>query len=122
MLSALLLACPALVREIPGRSLEHIDPISRLSGAGRSHANGAGICPLLPCRGLGGRRRRDVQSGLLTSRFFELSRLSELSPMQGLPLLSLGNAATPLDLVAHIIQVALTPVFLLTGIATLLNV
>src|SRR3984893_19072484 len=28
----------------------------------------------------------------------------------------------PLDMVAHIIQVALTPVFLLSGIATLLNV
>jgi hypothetical protein len=42
-----------------------------------------------------------------------------------------GNAANmpgtiipnlPLDTVAHIIQVALTPVFLLSGIATLLNV
>jgi hypothetical protein len=32
------------------------------------------------------------------------------------------NPATTLDLVAHIIQVALTPVFLLSGIATLLNV
>lgn len=32
------------------------------------------------------------------------------------------SGATPLDLVAHIIQIALTPVFLLTGIATLLNV
>lgn len=29
---------------------------------------------------------------------------------------------SPLDLVAHIIQVALTPIFLLSGIATLLNV
>lgn len=29
---------------------------------------------------------------------------------------------SPLDLVAHVIQVALTPVFLLSGIATLLNV
>ena len=29
---------------------------------------------------------------------------------------------TPLDLVAHVIQVALTPIFLLWGIATLLNV
>ena len=28
----------------------------------------------------------------------------------------------PLDLVAHVIQVALTPVFLLSGVATLLNV
>src|SRR5882672_12282597 len=28
----------------------------------------------------------------------------------------------PLDLVAHVIQVALTPIFLLSGIATLLNV
>jgi hypothetical protein len=37
-------------------------------------------------------------------------------------MLDLGNAATPLDAVAHIIQVALTPVFLLTGLATLLNV
>jgi hypothetical protein len=27
-----------------------------------------------------------------------------------------------LDLVAHVIQVALTPIFLLSGIATLLNV
>jgi hypothetical protein len=32
------------------------------------------------------------------------------------------NTAAPLDTVAHIIQVALTPVFLLSGIATLLNV
>ena len=32
------------------------------------------------------------------------------------------NPLTTLDLVAHIIQVALTPVFLLSGIATLLNV
>lgn len=32
------------------------------------------------------------------------------------------NPTTTLDLVAHIIQVALTPVFLLSGIATLLNV
>jgi hypothetical protein len=30
--------------------------------------------------------------------------------------------SAPLDLVAHIIQVALTPIFLLSGIATLLNV
>jgi Protein of unknown function (DUF2721) len=33
-----------------------------------------------------------------------------------------GTGGTLLDTVAHIIQVALTPVFLLTGIATLLNV
>jgi len=32
------------------------------------------------------------------------------------------NPILPLDTVAHIIQVALTPVFLLSGIATLLNV
>ena len=32
------------------------------------------------------------------------------------------DPAAPLDLVAHIIQVALTPIFLLSGIATLLNV
>src|ERR1700752_3846229 len=32
------------------------------------------------------------------------------------------NPILPLDMVAHIIQVALTPVFLLAGIATLLNV
>ena len=32
------------------------------------------------------------------------------------------NPILPLDMVAHIIQVALTPVFLLSGIATLLNV
>src|SRR6516165_10855107 len=32
------------------------------------------------------------------------------------------NADTSLDLVAHVIQVALTPIFLLSGIATLLNV
>ncbi len=30
--------------------------------------------------------------------------------------------SSPLDVVAHVIQVALTPVFLLSGIATLLNV
>jgi hypothetical protein len=33
-----------------------------------------------------------------------------------------GNGGAVLDTVAHIIQVALTPVFLLSGIATLLNV
>ena len=32
------------------------------------------------------------------------------------------NPEAPLDLIAHIIQVALTPIFLLSGIATLLNV
>jgi hypothetical protein len=32
------------------------------------------------------------------------------------------NSDTPLDLIAHVIQVALTPIFLLSGIATLLNV
>ena len=32
------------------------------------------------------------------------------------------NEASALDTIAHIIQVALTPVFLLTGIATRLNV
>ena len=35
---------------------------------------------------------------------------------------SLLNPDAPLDLVAHVIQVALTPIFLLSGIATLLNV
>ena len=34
----------------------------------------------------------------------------------------LDNTGSDLDTVAHIIQVALTPVFLLSGIATLLNV
>src|SRR6202163_542723 len=34
----------------------------------------------------------------------------------------LDNTGSALDTVAHIIQVALTPVFLLSGIATLLNV
>jgi hypothetical protein len=33
-----------------------------------------------------------------------------------------ANGGAPLDTIAHIIQVALTPVFLLSGIATLLNV
>ena len=32
------------------------------------------------------------------------------------------NTDSALDIIAHIIQVALTPVFLLSGIATLLNV
>jgi Protein of unknown function (DUF2721) len=32
------------------------------------------------------------------------------------------DPGAPLDLIAHIIQVALTPIFLLSGIATLLNV
>jgi hypothetical protein len=32
------------------------------------------------------------------------------------------NEGSALDTIAHVIQVALTPVFLLTGIATLLNV
>ncbi|MGA7264302.1 MAG: DUF2721 domain-containing protein, partial [Stellaceae bacterium] len=32
------------------------------------------------------------------------------------------NPDSSLDLVAHVIQVALTPIFLLSGIATLLNV
>jgi hypothetical protein len=34
----------------------------------------------------------------------------------------LSTSISPLDLVTHVIQVALTPVFLLSGIATLLNV
>jgi hypothetical protein len=34
----------------------------------------------------------------------------------------LANPNSTLDLVAHVIQVALTPVFLLSGIATLMNV
>jgi hypothetical protein len=34
----------------------------------------------------------------------------------------LTTQISPLDLIAHVIQVALTPVFLLSGIATLLNV
>src|SRR5258708_23357764 len=34
----------------------------------------------------------------------------------------IDNTGSDLDTVAHIIQVALTPVFLLSGIATLLNV
>ncbi len=34
----------------------------------------------------------------------------------------LAVSTSPLDVVAHVIQVALTPVFLLSGIATLLNV
>jgi hypothetical protein len=34
----------------------------------------------------------------------------------------LSTPISPLDLVAHVIQAALTPVFLLSGIATLLNV
>ncbi len=37
-------------------------------------------------------------------------------------LFGLQNTGTPLDTIAHIIQVALTPIFLLSGIATLLNV
>ena len=39
------------------------------------------------------------------------------SKMQGLLI-----PDSSLDLVAHVIQVALTPIFLLSGIATLLNV
>ncbi len=42
--------------------------------------------------------------------------------MQGWPMLGSLSGGTPVDFVAHIIQVALTPVFLLSGIATLLNV
>jgi type IV secretory pathway VirB6-like protein len=37
-------------------------------------------------------------------------------------MLGIQNAAAAPDAVVHIIQVALTPIFLLTGIATLLNV
>ena len=37
-------------------------------------------------------------------------------------MLGIENTGSALDTVAHIIQVALTPVFLLSGIATLLNV
>jgi hypothetical protein len=40
----------------------------------------------------------------------------------GLPMFGVENDGSALDTVAHIIQVALTPVFLLSGIATLLNV
>ena len=35
---------------------------------------------------------------------------------------NLMNPVVPLDTIAHVIQVALTPIFLLSGIATLLNV
>ena len=37
-------------------------------------------------------------------------------------MLGIENTGSALDTIAHIIQVALTPVFLLSGIATLLNV
>ena len=43
-----------------------------------------------------------------------------LSPATNMP--GAITPILPLDMVAHIIQVALTPVFLLSGIATLLNV
>jgi hypothetical protein len=39
-----------------------------------------------------------------------------------LPMFGVDSTGSALDTVAHIIQVALTPVFLLSGIATLLNV
>jgi len=42
--------------------------------------------------------------------------------MQGLPIAGVFESGSPLDTIAHIIQVALTPVFLLSGIATLLSV
>src|SRR5580700_1470138 len=38
------------------------------------------------------------------------------------PMFGVEHTGTALDTIAHIIQVALTPVFLLSGIATLLNV
>src|ERR1043165_395361 len=38
------------------------------------------------------------------------------------PMFGIENTGSALDAIAHIIQVALTPVFLLSGIATLLNV
>lgn len=38
------------------------------------------------------------------------------------PMFAIDNTGLGLDTIAHIIQVALTPVFFLTGIATLLNV
>ena len=47
-------------------------------------------------------------------------RPSGAMPAANMP--STINPILPLDTVAHIIQVALTPVFLLSGIATLLNV
>ncbi len=34
----------------------------------------------------------------------------------------MNTAAPPIDLAAHVVQLALTPIFLLTGIASLLNV
>src|SRR6266403_826129 len=43
-----------------------------------------------------------------------------LSPATNMP--GIITPIIPLDMIAHIIQVALTPVFLLSGIATLLNV
>src|SRR5712692_3904710 len=39
-----------------------------------------------------------------------------------LPMFGMQDSGSALDLTAHVIQVALTPVFLLSGIATLLNV
>ncbi len=41
---------------------------------------------------------------------------------QAIDMPGLAVPTAPLDVVAHVIQVALTPVFLLSGIATLLNV
>src|SRR3954451_1652760 len=38
------------------------------------------------------------------------------------PMFGVENSGSPLDDIAHLIQAALTPVFLLSGIATLLNV
>jgi uncharacterized protein DUF2721 len=49
--------------------------------------------------------------------YISAKELREVPPMFGV-----DNSGSALDTVAHIIQVALTPVFLLSGIATLLNV
>jgi Protein of unknown function (DUF2721) len=51
--------------------------------------------------------------------WFSLVRREELARSAMLGMQDTGSA---LDTVAHVIQVALTPIFLLTGIATLLNV
>src|SRR5947209_1910557 len=64
--------------------------------------------------------RRSNGGSKIRSTFMPSSLMAPCS--SGSKMQGLLNPDSSLDLVAHVIQVALTPIFLLSGIATLLNV
>src|SRR6202040_3341468 len=85
---------------------------STISSGGSATAKGSVSCTSISPRLSGGSRTRSI--------FMPSSRTVPRSTGSKMPG-SLSQDAS-LDLVAHVIQVALTPIFLLSGIATLLNV